>query len=314
MLLFRATKEESRIQQAVSAAENAERLNPDLPAGAERAWHGVREHGPQCRSDRQVQAGARAGAELGRGAIAAGTVAGTPRAGWRNRSPCSRRRSASTPTTGATTIGLANAYRKAGDHENEIREFQEVVRLKPDTGNNNLGAAYFAADGGKRRSRRFRRRSRSIPSMNYNLGVAQFYLGKYAGSRPGIRSGPGQRPGSRQRRPVARRYLPLVGPAGEGGRDVRPGAGVGFEGAEGQAERRRGPQHPGGVRRAEEPARGSAPVHPGCPDHRQRKHRLHVPGGAGIRHRAATGPRRWRAPAGAARTATPSASPKPSPS
>jgi tetratricopeptide (TPR) repeat protein/TolB-like protein len=178
VLLFRATKEESRIQQAVSAAELAERLNPNLPAvqiALGTAYENTgRTAEAMAKFKRALQLAPNSDEgyrRLGRSLGAAGRV---------DESIAMFKEAVRiNPYYWSNHNGLANAYRKAGDHENEIREFQEVVRLKPDTGNNNLGAAYFSADRWEEAVPAFQKAVALDPGMNYNLGVAQFYLGKH---------------------------------------------------------------------------------------------------------------------------------------
>jgi tetratricopeptide (TPR) repeat protein len=75
-------------------------------------------------------------------------------------------------------ISLGNAHLKNGEHEKAIAAYQDAAKLNPDRGNYSLGTAYLLSDQWEKVIPTLEKASLD-PSLKYNLGVAQFYLGQY---------------------------------------------------------------------------------------------------------------------------------------
>jgi tetratricopeptide (TPR) repeat protein len=166
-------------QKAVSAAEHAERLNPNLPQVQNALGTAYENTGRTAEAIAKFKLAVDLAPNsdegyrrLGRSYSAAGRVDDSIK--------MFKEAVRVNPYYWSNHNGLANAYRKAGDSKNEIAAFKEVVKLKPDTGYNNLGAAYFLADDWEQAVPILEKAVALDPTQNYNLGVAHFYLGKYS--------------------------------------------------------------------------------------------------------------------------------------
>lgn len=179
--LFRASKDESWVQRAVSAAEQAERLDANLPQVQNALGTAYTSVGRRTEGIAKFQAAL---------AAAPNSDEGYRRLGSAYLS-MGRTDDAIRMLQKARDINqfywsnhntLAQAYLRNGDHRNAIASFQQVVKLNPGEvrGWSNLGAAYFALDEWEQAVPNLEKAASLDPKGNYNLGVAYFYLTRYA--------------------------------------------------------------------------------------------------------------------------------------